>query len=336
MQWGVAPAGVFEDQGRHLAGRVFQVEDAGPRFVPIAGRGHSEAAAPHALPCGVGVGDAPRDAPKRIIRSLGGGVERPREFKSHAATAEKDEPNTALGKASVEGHADSQRFVEGFGAIEVRAAEHHMVDRADRILEVCAASEGGGRLRTVDVELERDPERIGGTGLVIAVRPEHQSLYRARVVRIMWPAKDETSVREVQTSAVVDRASCASQKMAPGVEVSPRIGRGDDDLVEVGDHAGYSPAMRVRFFATLRTPVGGKAVELALDPGSTVRDLVAGLVAAYPDLGPLILAEDGSLSRFVHVFINGRGVVHLPKGLDTILDAEDEVDVFPAVAGGAR
>lgn len=94
--------------------------------------------------------------------------------------------------------------------------------------------------------------------------------------------------------------------------------------------------MRVRFFATLRAPVGGKEVELPLDPGSTVRDLVAGLVAAYPDLGPLILAEHGSLSRFVHVFVNGRGAIHLPDGLDTVLCANDDVDVFPAVAGGAR
>ena len=52
-------------------------------------------------------------------------------------------------------------------------------------------------------------------------------------------------------------------------------------------------------------------------------------------LVPLMLDEEQKLSRYIHMFINGRGVVHLPQGLQTRLRAEDTINFFPAVAGGA-
>ena len=49
----------------------------------------------------------------------------------------------------------------------------------------------------------------------------------------------------------------------------------------------------VRIPPTLRTSTGGaKQVEV---PGSTVREVVSGLVAAYPALGSQLLAADGDL-----------------------------------------
>ncbi len=92
--------------------------------------------------------------------------------------------------------------------------------------------------------------------------------------------------------------------------------------------------MRVSFYATLRPLVGAKTVDFPLVEGAPVRELVGEMVARFPELGPKLLAADGSLARSVHVFVNGRSCSFLPEGLDTPVSAADTVDVFPAVAGG--
>lgn len=92
--------------------------------------------------------------------------------------------------------------------------------------------------------------------------------------------------------------------------------------------------MKVRFYATFRSVVGGKQVELPVEPGDTVQALLDAVLARFPDLGPLLLDESGALSRQVHLFINGRGVIHLSDGMQTRLRDGDQVDFFPAVAGG--
>ncbi len=92
--------------------------------------------------------------------------------------------------------------------------------------------------------------------------------------------------------------------------------------------------MKVNFYATLRSVVGTKAAEFALPGGSTVRELVQEMIRCYPGLGPELLNEQGQLYQHVHIFLNGRDVMHLEQGLETAL-AEDEVlGVFPAVGGG--
>jgi sulfur-carrier protein len=81
----------------------------------------------------------------------------------------------------------------------------------------------------------------------------------------------------------------------------------------------------------LRSSVGGqKQVEL---DGSTVRELVDGLVGRYPSLRQQLLADDGQLNRFVNVYVNGQDVRYL-SGLDTAVSERDEVRLLPAMAGG--
>jgi MoaD family protein len=92
--------------------------------------------------------------------------------------------------------------------------------------------------------------------------------------------------------------------------------------------------MRVDFFATYRPLVGGKSLDVPLEDGATVRDLVTWLALHHPALGDVLLDGEGRLSRHTHVFVDGRGVRWLEKGLDTALDGSQKVDVFPAVAGG--
>ncbi len=91
--------------------------------------------------------------------------------------------------------------------------------------------------------------------------------------------------------------------------------------------------MRVRVHATLRPIVGGRDVDVPIQPGATVRELVSCMVEHWPDLEDLLL-RDGDLSRHVHVFVDGRSTRYLPDGADTELKEGQEVDVAPAVAGG--
>ena len=87
----------------------------------------------------------------------------------------------------------------------------------------------------------------------------------------------------------------------------------------------------VRIPPTLRTSTGGaKQVEVA---GSTVREVVKGLVDAYPALRPQLLADDGDLNRFVNAFLNDTDVRHLDS-LDTAVADGDTLVLLPAMAGG--
>jgi len=47
-----------------------------------------------------------------------------------------------------------------------------------------------------------------------------------------------------------------------------------------------------------------------------------------------LFAADGSLSRHVHVFVDGRDSHYLSGGLDTVLGGDEQIDVFPPVGGG--
>jgi molybdopterin converting factor small subunit len=87
----------------------------------------------------------------------------------------------------------------------------------------------------------------------------------------------------------------------------------------------------VRIPPTLRTSTSGaKQVEVA---GSTVREVVDGLVATYPGLAPQLLDEAGGLNRFVNVFLNDTDVRHL-DGLETPVGEGDSLVLLPAMAGG--
>jgi sulfur-carrier protein len=91
-------------------------------------------------------------------------------------------------------------------------------------------------------------------------------------------------------------------------------------------------AVEVRIPTILRKySDGAKSVEAE---GETVRDLIADLDARHPGLGGQLLTEDGSLHRFVNLYVNDEDVRFLGT-LDAKLEAGDVVAILPAVAGGA-
>ena len=87
----------------------------------------------------------------------------------------------------------------------------------------------------------------------------------------------------------------------------------------------------VRIPTILRTFTGG-AAEVSAGEG-TLREVIAGLEAAYPGIGGRIVDDTGKLRRFVNVYV-GDEDVRFAQGLDTPVPAGTHVSVIPAVAGG--
>jgi molybdopterin synthase sulfur carrier subunit len=88
----------------------------------------------------------------------------------------------------------------------------------------------------------------------------------------------------------------------------------------------------VRIPTILRSYTGGAAEVTAAE--GTLREVIAGLDAAYPGLGGRILDDGGKLRRFVNVYV-GEEDVRFAQGLDTEVAAGARVSFIPAVAGGA-
>ena len=68
--------------------------------------------------------------------------------------------------------------------------------------------------------------------------------------------------------------------------------------------------------------------------GSTVGELLNDLVIRHPDLRQQLFTAEGSLHRFVNLYVNGRDVRYL-EVLDTPVGERDSVIILPAMAGGA-
>jgi sulfur-carrier protein len=92
--------------------------------------------------------------------------------------------------------------------------------------------------------------------------------------------------------------------------------------------------MNVNFYATLRQVVGSRQVDFDLPPGGTLRQLVAEMVKRYPGLKREMLDPQGGLYAHIHIFVNGRDSTFLQDALDTVLQPDDTISVFPPVGGG--
>jgi molybdopterin converting factor small subunit len=90
-------------------------------------------------------------------------------------------------------------------------------------------------------------------------------------------------------------------------------------------------AVTVKIPTQLRPSAGG-AAEAVLD-GATVQEVLDGLFAQYDELRERIYDDDGSLRRFVNVYLAGEDIRFL-DGLATAVPDGAELTILPAVAGG--
>ena len=66
---------------------------------------------------------------------------------------------------------------------------------------------------------------------------------------------------------------------------------------------------------------------------SSVTEMVNALEAVYPGMGGRLRGDDGTLRRFINVYVNDEDIRFL-QGADTPLKDGDQISIVPAIAGG--
>lgn len=90
--------------------------------------------------------------------------------------------------------------------------------------------------------------------------------------------------------------------------------------------------VQVRIPPMLRESTGG--ARMVEGSGPTVHALLAELDGKHPGLRDKLFADDGSLRRFVNIYVNDEDIRYLAQ-LETPVADGDTVSILPAVAGGA-
>ncbi|MGM0770336.1 MAG: ubiquitin-like small modifier protein 1 [Halobacteriota archaeon] len=90
---------------------------------------------------------------------------------------------------------------------------------------------------------------------------------------------------------------------------------------------------KIKLFANLRESAGESDLEIQ---GENVQEIIDALLMKFPQLQEMLFDEvDGKkeLRSYINILINGDNVMHL-EGLDTIVNEDDEIAIFPPVSGG--
>jgi sulfur-carrier protein len=90
-------------------------------------------------------------------------------------------------------------------------------------------------------------------------------------------------------------------------------------------------AVLVKIPTQLRNATGGETATVV--EGETVQEVLDGLFERFGELRERISDEDGSLRRFVNVYVAGEDIRFL-DGLQTPVSDGAELTILPAVAGG--
>jgi sulfur-carrier protein len=88
----------------------------------------------------------------------------------------------------------------------------------------------------------------------------------------------------------------------------------------------------IKIPVVLRASVGGEKEVRA--EGGDVGTVLRSLAEQHPDLSGQLFGPDGSLNRYVNVYLNDEDVRVL-DGLATEVGEADVLNVLPAMAGGA-
>jgi molybdopterin synthase sulfur carrier subunit len=93
--------------------------------------------------------------------------------------------------------------------------------------------------------------------------------------------------------------------------------------------------MEWRLFANLAETAGTKRVEVPAEPGDTFGAAFEQLLDAHPELEDEVLDEAGELRDHIRVLRNDHNPFVTDEGFDTVLEAGDELALFPPVSGGS-
>lgn len=91
--------------------------------------------------------------------------------------------------------------------------------------------------------------------------------------------------------------------------------------------------MKIYFFATFRDLTKTKELEIPRQDLNTIQQLLTFLIERFPGLQSELFTDNYQLKSHVHIFVNGRNIIHA-NGLSTLIAENDEIALFPPVAGG--
>lgn len=94
--------------------------------------------------------------------------------------------------------------------------------------------------------------------------------------------------------------------------------------------------MEWRLFANLAEAAGSKRVDVDAGAGDTLGDAFERLLRDHPDLESIVLDDDGELEEHIRLLHNERDPLADAEGFDTVLEAGDDLALFPPVSGGCR
>jgi molybdopterin synthase sulfur carrier subunit len=90
-------------------------------------------------------------------------------------------------------------------------------------------------------------------------------------------------------------------------------------------------AVLVKIPAPLRSQTEGER-EARID-ASSVADCLGALARKYPGLQDRLFAEDGTVRKFINIYVKGEDI-RFGDGLATELRDGDDVSIVPAASGG--
>ncbi|MDL5362697.1 ubiquitin-like small modifier protein 1 [Halalkalicoccus sp. NIPERK01] len=93
--------------------------------------------------------------------------------------------------------------------------------------------------------------------------------------------------------------------------------------------------MEWKLFADLAELAGGKRIAVDAGPGDTVGEALEALLESHPELEERVLDDEGELEDHINLLRNGSNVFTQESGLETELEAGDELALFPPVSGGS-
>jgi sulfur-carrier protein len=89
--------------------------------------------------------------------------------------------------------------------------------------------------------------------------------------------------------------------------------------------------MKIKFFAYIRDFT--KTKEVNIDYCETVYKLLLKLCNRYGSKFEQMIFINGKLNDEIIILVNGRHIIHM-DGINTTLTENDEISIFPVVAGG--
>lgn len=91
--------------------------------------------------------------------------------------------------------------------------------------------------------------------------------------------------------------------------------------------------MEWKLFAHLRDTAGDQHVAVDVEAGATVGQALDALVSQRPELAEELF-EDGELADHIRLLVDGEDPFVAGDGLETTVEPETELALFPPVSGG--